>query len=491
MVLSQGSIPVSRRQVLSGLAAAAILAPVGGALAGISDPVARSGLAERTGVALADLRDGGLIESWRAETGQPPASVLKIMTTLYALDALGPDYRFTTRIIATGPVDDGVLKGDLVLAGDGDPLLDTDDLKRMAAALITRGVTGVSGRFLVAEGALPFTEAVDPGQPMYVGYNPAISGLNLNFNRVWVEWQPGKGGRPDFGFAAPGRDFRVRLAGIGGELGAAPPPRHRVEGTREIWTLPGREMKGRGGVWLPARRPGAYAGEVFRDLAAEFGLALPAAELVGDAPPGEVLVAHESAALDEILHGMLRYSTNITAEIVGLRASQARGLDPTDVGESAAAMTEWARARYGLTEAVFVNHSGLSALSLWSPAETVKVLAAEAGGALPRLLREQALLGPDRRPLVLPHVRVAAKSGTLFFASGLAGYIQGPDRTLAFAIYSSDADLRATIRPDAAGRPPGARGWAGRARGMQQALLRDWATEAFPPPPLRPMHRPG
>ena len=54
-----------------------------------------------------------------ANTRLPPASVGKTITALYALEHLGAGYRFSTRVQATGPVKDGVLRGDLVLVGGG------------------------------------------------------------------------------------------------------------------------------------------------------------------------------------------------------------------------------------------------------------------------------------------------------------------------------------------------------------------------------------
>ena len=69
--------------------------------------------------AVIDIKTGKLLEGHDPKSGLPPASVTKAITALYALDALGPAFRFKTRLCATGPVENGILKGDLVLARDG------------------------------------------------------------------------------------------------------------------------------------------------------------------------------------------------------------------------------------------------------------------------------------------------------------------------------------------------------------------------------------
>ena len=89
-------------------------------------------------------------------TALAPASVTKAVTALYALDTLGRGHRFATRLLAAGPVEDGVLRGDLVLAGGGDPTLDTDALADMAAGLKRAGVREVTGAFRVWGGAVPY-----------------------------------------------------------------------------------------------------------------------------------------------------------------------------------------------------------------------------------------------------------------------------------------------------------------------------------------------
>lgn len=76
----------------------------------------------------------------------PPASTQKLQTAGVALLTLGPNYRFRTDVLAKGQLTpEGVLKGDLVLAGGGDPALTKTDLAAMASAVQASGVRTVEG----------------------------------------------------------------------------------------------------------------------------------------------------------------------------------------------------------------------------------------------------------------------------------------------------------------------------------------------------------
>ena len=75
----------------------------------------------------------------------------------------------------------------MILAGGGDPVLNTDALGDMARRLKAAGIREISGKFLVYGGALPNVAEIDKSQPDHVSYNPAISGINLNYNRVHFE----------------------------------------------------------------------------------------------------------------------------------------------------------------------------------------------------------------------------------------------------------------------------------------------------------------
>jgi len=467
---------LTRRGFVAGAALA--LARPDRAMAATPEPLAaifaRSGLAHLTGFALADAATGALIEAHDPDASLPPASVAKIPTALYALDALGPGFRFPTRVLAIGPLEAGVLAGDLVLDGGGDPVLDTDRLGELVAAVRTFGLTRVAGRFLVADGALPRLDEIEPGQPRHAGYNPAISGMNLNFNRVHVDWAPGGAG-PRLGVSAPGERFTAPVAGIAAAVGGTGLPLHAaVAAGGEAWTLPRATLAGSGSIWLPVRHPAAYAGEVFAALAAQAGLALPPPGVIAAAPAATELAVSESPDLARMMTDMLRFSTNLTAEVAGLTASGA----PPSLAASAGRMSDWLAERYGLADARFVNHSGLSERSRMSPAAMVRLLVAEAA-RLPALLRERTPRGADGQPALPPGARLLAKTGTLNFSTALAGYVETPGgRRLAFAIFAADPAARARLPDAAADDPPGAAAWEARARAQEAALVARWAALA-------------
>lgn len=443
--------------------------PAGGAAAAVEAIFARSGLRAATGFALVDLDSGALLESAAPDTPRPPASVQKLVTALYAHQALGPDYRFATRLLASGPLVDGRLAGDLVLAGGGDPVLDTDRLGALAAALRAGGVAAVEGRFLVAEGALPVAPAIDGAQPADAAYDPGVAGINLDFNRVFASWKPGGAA---LGFRAPGARGAVEVTGIRGAATDAALPSRRVTEAGEVWALPRAGMRRAGSLWLPVAGAGRYAGEVFRGLAGQRGVVLPQPEVVAAGPAGGVLAVTLSPPLATVLRDMLRFSTNLTAEVVGLRASQSRGEAPADLAQSAAAMTAWAGS-LGLAPAHLVNHSGLSGAARVSPAALVRFLRAADATPLPDLLPVRPLVDDDGDP-VPGGVTVRAKTGTLDFVSGLAGYILGK-RRLAFAILVADLDRRASLGPGERASPPGGAAWTARARRQERQLVARWA----------------
>ena len=433
-----------------------------------AEMVAHANLTGVTSYCVAEVASGRMLESLMPDAPVPPASVAKTITSLYALEQLGADHRFATTVYATGPVVGGRLDGDLILAGGGDPTLDTDTLGDMAAALARTGLRQVSGRFLVYAGALPSFERITDEQPVQVGFDPGLSGLSLNFNRVNMEWT--KGGAA-VQMNARGQRFVPVVQGITMGIADRDLPLFTYSGGAvESWTVARPALAQPGSRWLPVRRVADYVAEVFGVLAAAQGIALPKALRVAALPAGaKPLISWPSAGLSEILRDMLKYSTNITAETIGLSASGA-----ADLRSSASVMQAWAQGNLGLN-GLFVDHSGLGAASRVTAAGMMRAIMAgekrPSGAGLRGLLREVGVKGQAPGG-----VRVHVKSGTLNFVSGLVGFIApASGRDLCFAIFSADPARREAVPIDKREQPPGEHGWVGRAHGMQAGLIGRWA----------------
>lgn len=433
-------------------------------------------LTGKVSFAVSDAATGLGLETHEPGTGRPPASVTKAITALYALDALGPDHRFETRLIATGGVVNGEITGDLILAGGSDPTLDTDTLARMAANLREAGIIGVKGAFKVFEAGLPVLDRIDPEQPDQVGYNPGVSGLALNYNRVHFEWTRASG---TYTVTMQGRSDRyrpaVRVAAMQIRDRASPVYTYEDRGGIDAWTVARGALGSGGSRWLPVRKPGLYAGEVFQSLAGSNGIRLGNPQMISALPAGQTLVTHQSSDLRRILRDMLKWSTNLTAEMMGLAATAARGKRVGTLKASAAEMNAWARDAIGMSGAALVDHSGLGDDSRVTAGDMVKALVMVRDQGLRDILKPVAMRDDNSRVVADHPVKVDAKTGTLNFVSSLAGYLTGPDGTeMAFAIFAADEDIRATLTREQRERPNGGASWNSRAKRMQQQLIERW-----------------
>jgi serine-type D-Ala-D-Ala carboxypeptidase/endopeptidase (penicillin-binding protein 4) len=426
-----------------------------------------------TGFVVMDSATGAVLEARAPDVPMPPASVAKAMTSLYALDRLGAQFRFPTRVMATGPIEAGMVQGDLILAGGGDPTLQTDQLGDLVARLAKLGLRGVTGRFVYWDTELPELPYVAADQPDHVGYNPAISGLNLNFNRVHFEWKRDGGGGWTVAVDARGERFLPQVDLVRVAVVERQTPLFTYEPGRnsEGWTVASAALGKGGSRWLPVRHPGLYTAEVFRTLSRAQGIRLPEPE-PAKSVAGIAIGKIDSDPLSDVLRDMLKFSTNLTAEVVGLNASGAK-----DLMTSGAAMAAWANTTFGIS-ARFDNHSGLGGQTRISPADMAKALmvADREGRGLKPLLRDYKMRDDAGKEIKGHPVKVLAKSGTLNFVSGLAGHIVPPGgRDLVFAIFSADPDRRDGIAVADREEPPGVKDWTRRARRLQGQLINGWA----------------
>ena len=108
----------------------------------------------RWGVAVMSLDDGSLIYQHNSDSRFIPASNTKLFTTAAALEKLGPDYSYQTEIYACGPIDScGVLEGDLLIKGSGDPTIgDIAILEEWADNIKSIGINEIKGDIIGDEG---------------------------------------------------------------------------------------------------------------------------------------------------------------------------------------------------------------------------------------------------------------------------------------------------------------------------------------------------
>jgi D-alanyl-D-alanine carboxypeptidase/D-alanyl-D-alanine-endopeptidase (penicillin-binding protein 4) len=437
-----------------------------------------------------DQDTGTVLETLNPELPLPPASVAKLPTAMYALDRLGPEFRFETRVGFDRR------SGDLWLIGGGDPTLDSDDLAVLAreAAVAAPGAMGLR----VDDQAFMHTERIDDFQPDVAAYNPSVSGLNLNFNRVLMEWKRKSGGSSS-GYemimdaravrnSPPARTIEMRIlerTPSGGVFDYQTTDPNGAD-PQEVWSVVRSALGKRGGRWLPVRHPGAYVGHAYRDLSDKVGLKLSPPHL-GARWPGEeaapVVATRESRPLWRIVRGMLKFSTNLTAEMIGLAAADAVGRAPGNLAQSGVLMSDWAGLQ---VRGVFAmaNHSGLtdeSRASVTALADLIRradrtVYQREGSAFSLRQLLPQ--MSVREKGVRLPRYKsvIRVKTGTLNFVSTLVGFIEikKTGKRLGFAILNADLDRRAKITDRNIEAPRGSKRYARRTRRFQRDLIRSW-----------------
>jgi D-alanyl-D-alanine carboxypeptidase/D-alanyl-D-alanine-endopeptidase (penicillin-binding protein 4) len=138
-----------------------------------------------------DVDTGEVVLQWLAGEPRNPASTMKLLTTLVALDTLGPAYRWKTNVYALGEISGGRLDGDLLLRGQGDPFLVTERVWQMLRAIRRLGIDEITGDLLIDDSYFD-TGDYDAGafdrRPLRA-YNVAPNALLMNFKvvRYWFE----------------------------------------------------------------------------------------------------------------------------------------------------------------------------------------------------------------------------------------------------------------------------------------------------------------
>ncbi len=394
------------------------------------------------GVAVQSLSRNERVFDLNAQTLLVPASVAKLVSVATAAEAVGWDYRFTTTMRASGPVDDGALHGDLLIVGGGDPAIGGrggDDLNAWIDALKTAGVKRIDGRIVGVDDAY---EDPRPGFAWSwddLGYSTgAIFGaLNLAENRLTVTVNPGAfaGASTSLAFNVEAQDLPITNRSVTGAPGTTALVWPEMRPGETTLTIAGSVPVGGmpATLTVSAGNPTAWFARVLRRRLVSSGIdvAGPAvdADDVSIAPPdaAAIVYTYRSHPLAEIAQPLLKESINLYGEAV--QRLNAAGPPPRSNDQALEAikrrLTSW-----GISADAFqlVDGSGLSRRDVLAPEALLNVLSRMYDpSANSPWMRALPIAGIDgtlaaRMKGTPGENNVRAKTGTMSNVRSLAGY---------------------------------------------------------------------
>ncbi len=143
-------------------------------------------------VYIRDLNSKTALIEHNADKMRIPASTMKLLTTYAGLKELGPNYSWRTEVWLRGELKDGVLKGDLILKGFGDPFLVVENFWKLVKSLRNKGLRVIEGDIIVDNSYFsqpPHNPAAFDGKPFRV-YNAQSSALMFNFQATRFLFRP-------------------------------------------------------------------------------------------------------------------------------------------------------------------------------------------------------------------------------------------------------------------------------------------------------------
>lgn len=438
---------------------------------------------EDVGFIVYDPASRQVVSSHLPQAGFAPASSIKVVTSYVALKVLGPSYRFSTKLMSRGDIQNSTLTGDLLIWGNGDPVITAQDIANWVHQTKQKGIHRVIGRLMVDQSYFEARPWIIDNRNRESPYNSGFGPISAEFNQALLSWSNRRGDR--YVSSVPpvplvdGEVSRKRLPfgrrlDFSWEEGSG----HSVES----WTVHRRSRRA-GYERVPIRQGGLYTGYLYREIGNRFELALPAPELqTPDHGEFDVLYTHRSEPLVDLVSGMLQYSNNLAAEQIHLAASRRLQGKSVTTEEALRRSSEWLSKNLGdidWKDFQWTSASGLSDQTRISPLQMVRVLDALFAMKLPGRSFE-SLLTPlgwkdtgDLRLIDSEDVfRVWAKSGTMDFVSALAGSVRTrSNRLLLFALFTQDLDRR---KKQSEYRKRPSRNWASRAKSLQSELLDSW-----------------
>ena len=395
----------------------------------------------QVGLAAIEVAEGRPLASWNADRPFNPASTMKLLTTFAALSILGPDYRWHTRAYLRGKLEGGVLDGDLVLKGGGDPKLVIEDLTAFVTRMRTAGLREIRGDLLIDD-SLYQSDALagesidgDTSQP----YNVRPYPLLMNFKATRLVAQP-RGRQIALSTDPP-------LAGIDLEnavtVASGGRCRHGVNGltVRDAGTDRQPAIRVNGAYSPACGEQGAFTAVLSHRQFIQ-AIFKAAWQTAGGTWHGEARIAPGSArgapwldwvsprTLADVVQDVNKFSNNVMARQLLLQTVVERRGQPASVDAARRVLTNWLTAGgMKFPELVIENGSGLSRQERISPEHLAELLrhvaVSDVGDVMRGSMPRVGVDGTMRNRLIGQPVAGNAwiKTGTLNDVRAIAGFV--------------------------------------------------------------------
>ncbi len=409
------------RDVLAGLFAAGRLSP------------------DEVGLIALPVAGGAPLLEWNAARAYNPASTMKLVTSYAALALLGPDYRWRTALHLDGAIEDGVLRGNLVLRGGGDPKLVIEDLTELIARMRAAGLREIGGDLLLDDALYDLSaESLraldgDVSQPYNVAPNAAL----LNFKAIRFVMVPkGAGATVALDPALADVEILNELRSQAGPCGngGAVTIRDAGDERRAVIRVSGtiRTACGEQSTSAAVLTPRQFARAFFKAAwVADGGTWRGDVRIVPGAARGVPWLVWESPrTLADVVQDIHKLSNNVMTRQVMLQLAAETLRLPATMERARGVVRKWLDLQ-GLSfpELVLDNGSGLSRDERISARSLARLLGHAAAGPNAELMRTTlpsvGIDGTMKRRLVGEGIsgRAWVKTGSLEGVRAIAGYV--------------------------------------------------------------------
>ena len=377
-----------------------------------------------------------------AERPLNPASTIKLVTTYAGLELLGPAYVWVTDAYAGGPMKDGVLAGDLVLRGRGDPKLTIENFWLLLRGLRSRGLREIRGDLVLDRGYFPADE-YDPSrfddQPTRP-YNTGPDALLVNFKAVRLQFIPDAAARavqivtePVLPQVQVVNNLTLDAKGACGDWVSKLKldSQGNAQAARLVFSGVFAASCGERVRNFSVLSHAQYVYALFRELWRELGGTFAGAVREGAAAPdARVIASVQSPTLSEVVRDINKFSNNVMARQLFLTLGAVGAGAPASADKTGRVIRQWLAGK-GLSfpELALENGSGLSRVERISAKSLGELLvAAYRSPVMPELMASLPLVAVDgtmRKRLSGAEVAGQAhiKTGTLSGVRAIAGYV--------------------------------------------------------------------